>query len=305
MSELSAARPTSVSLGGVASGLLRTMRPRQWTKNGIVFAALIFSRHVSDAPSVAASAAAFAVFCLLSSSVYCLNDVLDLANDRSHPTKRFRPVAAGEVPLSAAVAAGILLGTAGLAGALLLSKGIAVLGAIYLASNVLYSTWLKKVVILDVMLISMGFVLRAVAGGLAIGVEVSAWLIICTILLSLFLALCKRRQELALLDDAAGHRVILREYSIGFLDQMVSIVTAATLVAYCSYTLSTDVQTKLGTDYLYLTVPFVIYGIFRYLYLLHKREMGGNPTEALLTDRPLLACVVLWAASAALILYLT
>ncbi len=305
MPELSAARPTSIGAGLLASGLLRSMRPRQWTKNGVVFAALIFSNHLGNPSSVASSVAAFALFCLLSSAVYLFNDVFDLANDRAHPTKRFRPVAAGEVPPAAAVAAGIALAAAGLLGALFLSKGIALLGAVYFASNILYSTWLKKVVIVDVMLISMGFVLRAVAGGLAIGVEVSAWLIICTILLSLFLALCKRRQELALLAAATEYRGILREYSVQFLDQMISIVTAATLVAYCSYTLSADVQTKLGTEQLYLTVPFVIYGIFRYLYLVHRKEMGGSPTEALLTDRPLLGCIVLWAAASALILYYT
>jgi 4-hydroxybenzoate polyprenyltransferase len=202
------------------------------------------------------------------------------------------------------VAVGVALGAGGLLLAYLLVPLFAVIGAVYLGSNLLYSIWLKKVVIVDVMVISMGFVLRAVAGGLAIEVKVSAWLILCTILLSLFLALCKRRQELALLEGAAEHRGILKEYSIAFLDQMITIVTSSTLIAYASYTLSPEVQQKLGTDRLYLTVPFVIYGVFRYLYLVHKKDMGGSPTEALFADRPLLIDILLWALAAGLILYI-
>jgi 4-hydroxybenzoate polyprenyltransferase len=280
------------------------MRPKQWTKNGVVFAALIFSQHLGDPSSVERSALAFVIFCFLSSAVYLLNDVFDLANDRAHPDKCRRPVAVGEVPPVLAVATGLSLGAGALLAGYFLSPRLAAIGAVYLVSNLLYSIWLKKVVILDVMVISMGFVLRAVAGGLVIQVEVSAWLILCTILLSLFLALCKRRQELNQLENATEYRGILKEYSIEYLDQMITIVTAATIVAYSSYTLSADVQQKLGTAYLYLTVPFVIYGIFRYLYLIHRKEMGGSPTEALLADRPLLGSIMLWVAAAVLILYL-
>lgn len=305
MSEITGTRPESVSPMLVVSGLVRTMRPRQWTKNGIVFAALIFAHQLGDPANVARSAAAFFIFCFLSSTVYLLNDVFDAANDRAHPTKRRRPVAAGVVSPALAVGTGAVLAVASLAAALSLSGSLAAIGAIYLAANLLYSAWLKRIVIVDVMVISAGFVLRAVAGGVAIDVEVSAWLILCTILLSLFLALCKRRQELALLDSATAYRGILREYSIEYLDQMISIVTAATIVAYSSYTLSADVQTRLGTHQLYLTVPFVIYGIFRYLYLVHRKEMGGSPTEALLADRPLLGGILLWGAAVVLILYLT
>jgi 4-hydroxybenzoate polyprenyltransferase len=304
MPEITAAGPVPATITGAVSGLVRSLRPKQWTKNSVIFAALIFSKHLGDFGSVTRSAVAFGCFCLISSAVYLINDVFDLANDRLHPTKSRRPIAAGEVPVPLAVAAGLALGAASLVLAFLLRPAFAVIAAVYLASNVLYSAWLKKVVILDVMMISMGFVLRAVAGGLVIEVDVSAWLILCTILLSLFLALCKRRQELALLEEATQHRGILKEYSVAFLDQMVSIVTAATLVAYSAYTLSPEVQHKLGTQNLYMTVPFVIYGIFRYLYLVHKRDMGGSPTEALFSDRPLLANVVLWAVAAGLILYL-
>ena len=303
MSDLSAARPATLSPGIVLLGIARTMRPKQWTKNLVVFAALIFSRHVDDPGSAGSAALAFVIFCLLSSTVYLFNDVFDLANDRAHPVKRRRPIAAGEVPPQVAVAAGGLLGLGSLVAAWLLAPGLAVIGIVYLGSNLLYSAWLKKVVIVDVMVISMGFVLRAVAGGLAIGVEVSAWLILCTILLSLFLALCKRRQELALIESATEHRGILKEYSIEYLDQMITIVTAATVVAYSSYTLSHDVQERVGTGNLYLTVPFVIYGIFRYLYLVHRRDMGGNPTEALLSDPPLLVSILLWGIAAVAILY--
>lgn len=303
MSQASAARPAPLSAGTVLTGLLRAMRPKQWTKNGVVFAALIFSRHFDDPASVVSAVIAAGVFCLLSSAVYLLNDVFDLRNDRAHPIKRRRPIAAGEVPPGAAVGTAVVLGGGSLAAGYFVVPGLAIIGAVYLVANVLYSAWLKKVVIVDVMVISLGFVLRAVAGGLAIDVEVSAWLIICTILLSLFLALCKRRQELALLDSATEHRGILEEYTIEFLDQMITIVTAATVVAYSSYTLSHDVQEKLGTRHLYLTVPFVIYGIFRYLYLVHRRDMGGSPSEVLLADRPLLLNILLWGVAAVAILY--
>lgn len=303
MPETYAARAAAPSAAVVLKGLIRSMRPRQWTKNSVVFAALIFSKHVGDSGSVGRSIAAFLTFCLLSSAVYLLNDVFDAANDRVHPTKRRRPVASGDLPIPLAVAAGAALGMGGLLAAWSLVPAFAGIAALYLVSNLLYSVWLKKVVIVDVMVISMGFVLRAVAGGLAIEVWVSGWLVLCTILLSLFLALCKRRQELALLEDAAQHRGILREYSVAFLDQMITIVTAATLVAYSSYTLSGDVQARVGATHLYLTVPFVIYGIFRYLYLVHKRDLGGSPTEALFSDAPLMIDIALWAAAAGLILY--
>ena len=303
MTEISATRTSPLTTGVIVSGLIRSLRIKQWTKNSVVFAALIFARQFFDAGSLLRAGLAFAIFCILASAVYLLNDVFDLPNDRVHPTKRRRPVAAGEVPPGLAATAGVALALTGLALAWLLAPAYGVIGALYIASNLLYSAWLKKVVILDVMVISMGFVLRAVAGGIAIEVEVSEWLILCTVLLSLFLALCKRRQELTLLENAVEHRGILKEYTVALADQMITIVTAATLIAYFSYTLSPEIQAKLHTSNLYLTVPFVIYGLFRYLYLVHRREMGGSPTEALFSDPPLLASVLLWAAAAVMILY--
>lgn len=303
MSDIAAGRSQPLTSGSVIFGLVRSLRVRQWTKNSVVFAALIFAFKLFDAASVIRAVQAFGVFCVMASGVYLLNDVFDLPNDRVHPTKRRRPVAAGEVPVALAAASGAALGLGGIAMAWLMAPSFGAVGAAYIVSNLLYSAWLKKIVIVDVMVISMGFVLRAVAGGIAIGVEVSEWLILCTILLSLFLALCKRRQELVLLEHAVEHRRILREYSIEMVDQMITIVTSATLIAYFSYTLSPDVHAKLHTGNLYLTVPFVIYGLFRYLYLVHRKEMGGSPTEALFSDPPLLASIVLWAAAAVAILY--
>ncbi|MBI3449231.1 MAG: decaprenyl-phosphate phosphoribosyltransferase [Acidobacteria bacterium] len=301
---MTAPRVARLTTGGVVSGLIRSFRIRQWAKNGVIFAAVLFSHRMGNPGSLERAFAAFGIFCLLSSAVYLLNDVFDLRNDRVHPTKRFRPIAAGEVPPPLALVVACALGILALGLAYAMVPAFALVGAVYLGSNVLYSVWLKRIVIVDVMVISMGFVLRAVAGGLAIGVTVSAWLILCTILLSLFLALCKRRQELVLLEGATEHRGILKEYSVAFLDQMITIVTSATLLAYASYTLSPEVQQRLGTDRLYLTVPFVIYGVFRYLYLVHKRDLGGSPTEALFGDRPLLINILLWSVAAGLILYM-
>lgn len=293
-----------VGRGGVPS-LVRALRPRQWIKNCVIFAALVFSHGLTDTTHFVRSVAAFALFCAVSSAVYLLNDILDLENDRAHPTKSKRPIAAGEVPVPVAGLACLLLAAGSLGAAWALSPAFAAMALVYLASNVLYSIWLKRIVIVDVMIISGGFVIRAVAGGLVIGVEVSAWLILCTILLSLFLGFTKRRQELAQLESqAATHREILKEYSIAFLDQMISIVTAATLVAYFLYTLAPETRARLGTPYLPLTIPFVLYGIFRYLYLVHQKRMGENPTGALYADLPLMLDVILWGATAVAILYL-
>ncbi|HET6371829.1 MAG TPA: decaprenyl-phosphate phosphoribosyltransferase [Candidatus Polarisedimenticolia bacterium] len=291
--------------GGVAGSLFRAMRPRQWIKNAVIFAALVFSHTLTEPAHLLRSAAAFLLFCGISSAVYLLNDILDLKNDRAHPTKSKRPIAAGEISIPLACAVGVALAGGSLALAAVLSLPFAALALVYLASNLFYSMWLKRVVIVDVMIISSGFVIRAVAGGVVIGVEVSAWLILCTIFLSLFLGFTKRRQELALLEErATSHREILREYSIAFLDQTIAIVTSATLVAYFLYTLAPETRAKFQTPWLPLTIPFVIYGIFRYLYLVHHKQMGESPTSALYADRPLLVTILLWAATAVAILYL-
>jgi 4-hydroxybenzoate polyprenyltransferase len=288
----------------LAFNLLSSLRPGQWTKNLLVFAGLLFGRRLFDPAAVADATAAFAIFCALSGAVYLVNDIADRDTDRRHPLKAKRPLASGALPVSVAVVAAILLIVGGLAGAFVIGQQFGCVAAGYLALLVLYSLTLKHIVILDALTIAIGFVLRAVAGAFAIDVEISEWLLVCTILLALFIALAKRRHELVLLADGAiGHRPILGEYSAYLLDQMIAVVTASTLVAYIFYTISPETQEKFGTALLELTIPFPIYGIFRYLYLVHRREGGGSPAELLLTDRPLLACVALWALSVAFIIY--
>jgi 4-hydroxybenzoate polyprenyltransferase len=290
--------------GGVLAGILVSMRPRQWVKNLVVFAALLFARRLTDSALVLAASAGFVLFCLVSGAVYILNDLFDADRDRRHPLKSRRPIASKALGTVPALTAAVLLMTGSLMQGFILSPPFGAVLLIYVILNVVYSLWLKEVVILDVMIIAAGFVLRAVGGALVIDVTISTWLILCTVLLSLFLAFCKRRQELELLDDPHEHRAILREYSVEFLDQMIGVVTASTLVSYMLYTMSPEVEMKLGTRHLYLTVPFVLYGIFRYLYLVHRKGEGGNPTQALLTDRPLLLCVGLWALTVVLLIYL-
>ncbi len=288
----------------MASELLSAMRPAQWVKNVFVLAPLLFARQFDD-PRVAGRALlAFAAFCLLASAVYLFNDIRDREEDRRHPRKRSRPIAAGRLPVAAAGAAGAVLALAALALSLILGPGFVAILAVYLASNLAYSLWLKRVVILDVMLLSFGFVLRVMAGGVAIGVEVSAWLILCTSFLALFLAFSKRRHELMLLaGEAPGQRQVLTHYSPAFLDQMINVVTAGTVVAYAVYAISPETAEKYHTKDLIFTMPFVLFGIFRYLYLIYQRPSERNPTEAILGDRPFLVNILLWVASVAWVLY--
>ena len=293
----------SAGLGTLAA-IVVSMRPRQWIKNLVVFAALIFAKKLNDPGTVVQSALAFLLFCSLSGGVYILNDLFDADRDRRHPLKAQRPIASRRLGTVAALTAAVLLLCGSLMGGFVLSPAYGAVLLLYVVLNLVYSLWLKEVVILDVMVIASGFVLRAVGGALVIDVTISTWLILCTVLLSLFLAFCKRRQELESLEGAHEHRAILREYSIDFLDQMISVVTASTLIAYMFYTVSPEVEDKLGTQHLYLTVPFVLYGIFRYLYLVHLRGEGGNPAQSLLTDRPLLLCVGLWALTVVILVYL-
>jgi 4-hydroxybenzoate polyprenyltransferase len=284
--------------------LLMSLRPEQWTKNLFVFAGVLFGGHLFDVPAMLRAVAAFTVFCALSGVVYIFNDLADRAADQRHPLKRLRPIASGRLsPLTAATAA-IILGAVSLAAAVLLSPMFAVLSATYVGLLALYSVLLKHLVIIDALTIAAGFVLRAAAGAVAVFVPISHWLLVCTTLLALFLVLSKRRHELTLLADGAmTHRPILEEYSPYLLDQMIAVVTASTLVAYSVYSISAETAERLRTTRLGLTIPFVLYGIFRYLYLVHQKRAGGSPADLLLTDRPLLACVGLWALSVALILY--
>ena len=284
--------------------LLRSLRPSQWTKNLIIFAALIFGQRLLDADAVLTSVAAFAIFCALSGVVYLINDVADRQADRQHPTKRHRPIASGAVPIPLAVGTAAVLAFVSLTAAYLLRLEFGVIATTYVLLLALYSGPLKHVVIIDVLTIAIGFVLRAAAGAVVIYVEIGHWLLIVTLLLALFLALSKRRHELVLLADGArSHRRILQEYSPYLLDQMISVVTASTLVAYAFSTISPEVIAKFGTDKLGLTFPFPLYGIFRYLYLVHQKEGGGSPSDMLLNDRPLLLCVALWGLAVVLIIY--
>jgi len=288
------------------AALLRSLRPHQWTKNLFVFAALVFSEHqkLRDLDSVFRASVAFVIFCLLSGVVYLVNDVHDREADRLHPTKSRRPIAAGDLSPTAAVISAVVLGIAALAASFALSPWFLLVAAVYLGLLTIYSMSFKHVVILDVITLAMGFVLRAIGGAVAIDVPFSNWLLLLMLLLALFLGLSKRRSELvSLAGDATGHRRSLAEYSPYLLDQMIGVVTASTVLAYAFYTISPDTQSKFGTDKLLYTVPFTIYGIFRYLYLVHQRAGGGNPSELLVTDRPLLACVALWGASVILILH--
>lgn len=283
--------------------VLVSLRPHQWTKNLFVLAALAFSKHLFDGDAVVRASAAFVVFCALSGGVYLINDLVDLERDRLHPSKQQRPIASGALPARTARAAAAALIALGLAASWAIGPGFLVCAAGYFGLNLAYSYGLKNVVILDVLAVAIGFVLRPVAGALAIGVVFSDWLLVCTILLALFLALAKRRHELVTLPDAASHRAILAEYSPYLLDQMIAVVTASCLTAYAFYTLAPETVAKYRTERLALTIPFVIYGIFRYLYLVHRKEQGGSPSDVLLTDRPLLAATVLWGLVVVLIVY--
>jgi 4-hydroxybenzoate polyprenyltransferase len=285
--------------------IVQTMRPKQWTKNLVLFAALVFSQNLFNLQMLGTVILGFAIFCLLSGSVYILNDLVDLKQDQNHPSKSKRPLASGRLKSpTAAVGGGVLVATS-LLMAFAVNVPFGVISVIYLVLQIGYSTFFKHIVIVDVFCVAAGFVLRAAAGAEVIAVPISSWLLICTILLALFLALSKRRHELLLLDeDAVHHRKILFEYSPGLLEQMNSVVTSSTVVAYALYTLSPETVRKFGHDDLKYTVPFVLYGIFRYLYLIHQRNEGGSPEKVLLTDIPLIINILLYGLTVGIILYL-
>ena len=287
-----------------AASLFVSLRPDQWTKNLIVFAALIFAVKLLDPAALANASAAFLIFCALSGAVYLINDVSDRDADRQHPLKCMRPVAAGEISPGLALGFAVVLSAAAVTGSFALNRSFGMAAVAYLALQVLYTRSLKHVVVLDVMAIAIGFVLRAVAGGLVINVHISNWLLVCTMLGALFLGLAKRRHEITLLAAGAkGHRRILEEYDPYLLDQMIGVVAASTMVAYIIYCASPETHAYFGTEWLVLTTPFPIYGLFRYLYLVHRKEGGGSPSDMLLKDRPLLACVALWGIVVVMIIY--
>ena len=288
----------------LAANLIVSVRPGEWTKNLFVFAGLLFGQRLTDLSAVARATEAFAIFCALAGVVYLVNDLSDRERDRQHPRKRERPIASGALPVPVAVTAAVVLGIGGLVAAWAMGRNFGLVASAYLVLLVAYSGPLKHIVIIDVLTIAVGFVLRVVAGAVAIDVPISQWLLICTILLALFLGLSKRRHEIVLLADGAiGHRRILQEYSPYLLDQMIGVVTASTLMAYMLYATSHETAERFGTSLLGLTIPFPLYGIFRYLYLVHRKDGGGSPAELLLNDRPLLACVAMWGLAVAVIIY--
>ena len=285
------------------SAVVSSLRPKQWIKNVFVLAPLVFAHGLDDPDAVVRALLAFAVFCALSSCVYLWNDIADREIDRLHPHKRNRPIASGALGPRPALALSMALAVAALGVAWGVEPGLAVVGLGYLLISLLYSVGLKRVVILDVMLVAAGFLLRALAGSVAIGVALSDWLVLCTGLIALFLGFVKRRQEITVLQGATGQRPALREYSLPFLDQMIGVVTASTVLAYALYALSPEVAEKLGTQWMGLTIPFVLFGIFRYLYLVHLQGEGDNPTALVLSDRPLLLNFLLWGATVLVVLY--
>ena len=286
-------------------GLLTEMRPREWTKNLLVFSGLIFSHSLADTRSPLLSLLGFLVFCSAASGVYLFNDLCDLQADCEHPIKRNRPLASGALNKNIARTAMIALFAAAAFGALLLNYRFALVIAIYLAACLSYSLKLKDVVILDVILIASGFVLRAVAGALIINVEVSEWLVFCTSMVALLVGFGKRRHELVLLEKTAGsHRRSLNDYSVSFLDSTMNICAGAAILTYALYTRADETIQRVGSHYMILTIPFVVYGIFRYLFLIHERQAGGDPVQILFHDRATLINLLLWITAVCLVIYL-
>jgi len=284
--------------------LFKLARPTQWLKNGILLAPLVFAGEMRDTAKIELAFLAVIIFCVLSSAIYTFNDLIDRDMDRKHPLKKNRPLASGKVSTGTAVTMILLLAGTGLAGAWFINLKFFYITLAFIGLNLVYTLALKNIVILDAMSVGLSFVLRAFAGAMAIEVAASTWLLINTLLLALFLSFGKRRHELVLLEEGAtAHRKILGHYSPYLLDQMIGVTTASVVVMYMFYTFSPEISEKLGTHDLYLTIPFVVYGIFRYLYLIHKKDKGGSPTRVLITDIPILVTVILWIMTSILILY--
>ncbi len=286
-------------------GLVKTMRPHQWVKNGFIYAALVFDGKLFDPQLFLYTTLAMLCFCLCASAVYLLNDLVDIEKDRLHPRKRLRPLPSGELHPRIAGVAALVLAVIGVAGATWIGPIVGAISLAYLLQNIAYSFYLKNLVIIDVMVLSLGFLLRVAAGVVIVHVShFSPWLYVCVTLLSLFLGFGKRRHEIALLEEGAGkHRSSLQEYNLPLLDQIISIVTTSTLVSYTFYTF--DAKTALAPDgRMLLTVPFVFYFIARYLYLIHIKKLGGAPDELLFQDRPLLVSILLWMATVVLLIYI-
>ena len=285
-----------------AAAVVRTLRPKQWTKNLLVFAGLVFTYNLLNPGMLSRVVLAFVAFCMLSSAGYIWNDLRDVAADRLHPIKRRRPIAAGLVPTWLAATIALALGVGGLALAFALGTSFLLVASMYMLLTASYTIWLKHLVLIDVFGIAAGFVLRAVGGAVVIGVPVSPWLYVCTVLVSLFLGLGKRRNELELLEGgAAVHRKNLEQYSLELVDQLILIVASVTIMAYSLYTFTAE---NLPRDHsMMLTIPLVVYGLFRYLYLVRVRRQGGAPEDLLLTDPGMLGTAVAWVALSVIVLY--
>lgn len=280
-------------------GIIRLVRPKQWLKNLFVAAAPVYAGQLGEPGAIGTTIAAVALFCGLSAGVYIFNDFLDIERDRAHPVKRNRPFPSGEISPTLALPVGAVLLTGSLLGCAAISNGLLTIGAVYLAINALYSVWWKHVVVLDIMCVASGFVLRVLAGGFALGVPVRPWILICTLCLALLVSLGKRRSEVELLgENAAGHRRILNDYPASFLDVLIVVVAGMTLITYCLFTFDSG-----HSELLMLTIPVVLYGVFRYLYLLYVEKATEAPEALLLKDRPLLLASLLWAVMSVALFY--
>jgi 4-hydroxybenzoate polyprenyltransferase len=294
------ARPAAASIPGA---LLLAMRPKQWTKNLFIFIALLFTGNIPSSlaqtakiRNVGIACIGFVLFCLISGAVYLMNDIVDREQDRLHPEKRHRPIASGRLPISIAIAASIVFGLGGVAASFLLNTKFGVVALVYYLLQFAYTWSLKHQVLLDVFTIAAGFVLRAVAGAVAIEVSISVWLLVCTLQLALFLGFGKRRHELvSLAEGARDHRKILEHYNVPFLDQLISICLAGLTVSYALYSITSP--TAIQNPKLVMTLPNVLYGIFRYLYLIHIEHKGGSPESIVLEDRPMQINILLWLVS--------
>jgi len=284
--------------------LIAAMRPRQWSKNVFVLAGIVFAGKLFERPAQLRVLSCFVLFCAASSAVYLVNDVVDRSTDAHHPLKRLRPIASGRLSPAIAVAASLALTAGALVAAALLNRATLAIIAAYLASSFAYSFWLKRVFLLDVMTVAAGFVLRAVAGAACIGAEISPWLLVCSFLLALFLALGKRRSELVLLgQDATSHRMALGHYSLALVDSWLTALSAAAIVSYAIYTQSPRTVEHFGTTNLLYTVPFVIYALFRYQHHVVRQDAGGDPGNLLVQDRALWMALLGWAITAAVVIY--
>jgi 4-hydroxybenzoate polyprenyltransferase len=288
--------------------LIKLIRPKQWIKNFFVFAPLLFSRHVFELEYLVPSIYAFIIFSLASSAVYIINDIMDVESDRAHPKKKYRPIASGEITIKQALVTLLILILI-IIGLLMFQKPVfAFVIVLYLITNLIYSLKVKSVVLLDVFFISFGFMLRVLGGAAAIAVPVSSWMVLTTIFISLFLAISKRRSELSQTLNAENiekQRKVLKEYSVEFADQINTIAAAGTIISYALYTVSERTVAIFGTDKLIYTTPFVIYGIFRYMYLIHQKNLGESPTTIVTKDLPIILCVLGWFTSSLVIIYRT